>query len=283
MTPLAIGLASHLLRLGLSRYPFVCATLLATTLTCFGALAQTGTGTGGRPYPPYPNIWNLQIPDSEYPISGISARKLPDGDVLISYQSCCGHDRLRNVTFFGGKQYRSVEEALGGAYRASSTVAQFKTSRGYTIGSFGTRSGLFQNCYDGLNAYTVVYGDPLLRDMVVNKTVVWLLDKPEKHTSPKHCNETRSFMYWAESIGGQMVPLDDGTFLLIDTPHGVVIRFDEWLRTRSPLLNKNLFVIDTDLFWARFGGRYGDRAAQGIDFQRLHRDLRRWLLEIRGN
>jgi hypothetical protein len=202
---------------------------------------------------------------------------------LISYQSCCGKDRFKTITFFEGKRYKSVEEAFGGTFPPRSTVSHLKTSRGFTVQSFGTRTGRLQNCYDGLNAYTVIYADPLRRDMVINKTLLWLLDKPVRHTSPEHCNETRSFTYWAESIGGEMVPLEDGTFLLIDQQHGVIVRFDEWLRTRSRLLNKRLFIIDTSLFGARFGGRYGDRAAQGVDFQRFHHDLHRWLLEIKGN
>lgn len=77
-----------------------------------------------------------------------------------------------------------------------------------------------------------------------------------------------------------MLPLADGTFLLIDVVHGVVIRMTDTLQTSSKMLGQRVFILDTATFRNRFGAQYGDRASGGRNLERLHRDLQRWLTQL---
>jgi hypothetical protein len=114
----------------------------------------------------------------------------------------------------------------------------------------------------------------------VQKSIFYLLPRPRQYTSPEHCNETRKFTERVTTIGGLVVPLDDNGVLLIDEARAVVIRFDSDLNTRSRLLNKTLFVVDTATYEAWRGSRnFGDRAGEGIDFRSMQRELRKWLLK----
>jgi len=48
------------------------------------------------------------------------------------------------------------------------------------------------------------------------------------------------------SLAGKILPLEDGGFLFVS--YGVVIRFDASLNTHTELLNKKLFVLDSEIF-----------------------------------
>lgn len=240
--------------------------------------------SNARSFPPYPDRWELAVPQSEKPISNLRARMLPNGDVLFSYQACCGKNPWRTLTFFEGRRYASVEEAFKGEYPPPINTWQYELGSRQTIRTFGT-GRQSRGCYDGLEAYVSVHEGPInstaIRSPVLQKTVLYFLDEPQDYESQPHCNESRTFRAWAESLGGSLVPLRDKTFLLVDREHSVAIRMDERLQTRSSMLGDRLFVVDTSEFRRRFGGSYGDRADGGMDLKKLHEDLRDWLNQLR--
>jgi uncharacterized protein YecT (DUF1311 family) len=243
--------------------------------------------THGKRYPPYPEVWQFRAPPKDEPIKDLwQIRLLPNGDLRVEYTACCGAQPYKAMSFFEHKQLSTDQPDLAGERTGTlhpGLVQTIKTSTGLEITTQGTGTGMFQGCYDGLSANVAVYQDAPERRLVSEKMLLYLFPRPQQHVSPEHCNETRSFTYWAESIGGELYPLEDGTFLVIDHKHNLIIRLDGNLNTQSTLLNDRLFIIDPKEFgrWAE-PGDYGDRADDnGIDFGRLHRDLRDWLLSKR--
>jgi hypothetical protein len=228
--------------------------------------------------------WHFVVPPNEQPIEEFQARKRHDGDVLVSYRACCGKDRWRHVTFFSGERFRSVEAAFGGGFPPPDAKSRYTTSEHKTIATYGTHAVMRQGCYAGLDATVSVFDESPSNSgqpAAIEKTVLLLLEKPGDFTSRQGCNETRRFKYWVVSLGGIVVPLEDRTFLLLDRAYGVALRMTEDLRTQSPLLGDRIFIVDTEEFRRRFGAQYGSREEGLRDFKSLHRDLRRWVLQLR--
>jgi hypothetical protein len=137
------------------------------------------------------------------------------------------------------------------------------------------------NCYNRLDR-TVNLSKNGMKTAVEEKVFLYVRPEPRIHRSPDHCNETRSFKVWAEAGGSRLVPLEDGTALLVDTTSGIVLRIGQNLESRSRLVNDKVFEVDKREFndW-QAAGNYGDRADKGIDFARMHRDLIGWLKKKR--
>jgi hypothetical protein len=235
-----------------------------------GSAAGPESPVDQRAFPPYPDVWDV-------PADLLGKRiwrvyKMRNGDVMIDYGK---HGELQ---FFRGTRRLPKPDEIDVPPEGEHAWGSAKLPNGETVQSYGTQTGIYQGCYDGLDAYTdIKSADGRQR---VSKSIFYLLLHPRQHTSPAHCNETRRFTERVTTIGGLVVPLDDNGAILIDEALSVVIRFDSDLNTRSRLLNKVLFVVDTAAYEAWRGSQnFGDRAGEGIDFRSMQRELRKWLLK----
>jgi hypothetical protein len=271
-------ITSHMRCLLVERLPSLslalCALLWAGMVPTTSA-AGPEAPSDQREFPPYPNVWD--VPADLLGKKIRTVYKMPNGDVMIDYGK---HGELQ---FFRGTRRLpksgEIERPPEGEYATPSPTLP----NGEKVASYGTQSGIYQGCYDGLDAYTATGPADVPYQYRVQKSVFYLLPRPRQHASPEHCNETRKFTERVTTIGGLVVPLDDNGILLIDEARGVVIRFDSDLNTRSRLLNKTLFVVDTETYEAWRGRRdFGDRAGAGVDFRSMQQELRTWLLKGQG-
>lgn len=69
----------------------------------------------------------------------------------------------------------------------------------------------------------------------------------------------------------------DGTFLLVASPQGYIIRFDENFKTKSKLMNNKFFWMD-DKEFRKFNAKYGDHVNGDRDLKRLYADLYKLLM-----
>lgn len=84
-----------------------------------------------------------------------------------------------------------------------------------------------------------------------------------------------------KQYGGEMLALDDGTFLL-PMHNGLIVRFDEHFKTKSSLLNRHFFVFDlndSNLFIDKIIGKKYNLEKTG--YQPVYDDLYRYLDNIR--
>jgi hypothetical protein len=84
---------------------------------------------------------------------------------------------------------------------------------------------------------------------LTHKIVFYLLDEPKiwEGAYYENCEESEHrLIVRVEPIQGTVLPLNDGTFLLVNSSRGLIIRFDKDFQTHSPLLNRKIFVFDQD-------------------------------------
>jgi hypothetical protein len=240
-------------------------------------------------YPPYPDVWELQLPEYSEGVDGkyvgIKHIKIrPDGDVLIWYaDGKRGNPENRLITFFGRKSLSTSILDKVDPGRSDDTQMKVKTSTGLDLWTGAGPS--VQDCYNGLGGNVYLSRETPSLIVVTQKVFLYIRSKPRTHKSPGHCNESRRFTVWAEAHEGggkDLLPLDDGTFLLVDVEHGIILRINEHLESRSRLVNDKVFIVDRQEFDAwQAAGNYGDRATHGTDFARMHRDLIKWLKQKR--
>jgi hypothetical protein len=228
---------------------------------------------------PKDDVWDFVPPETDRPACDLEARKLPQGDVLLTYGARCVEYRpqeIKNVTFLGRKTVHSVKEAFSGKHVSAVVESEIRTGNGDLIWTIGPRA--HPRCYVALEGSLGIYkvgGPPnYSRIPVVQKRLLWILDPPRHYTAPfsPPCGNKVPFTAWAETIGDYIVSLDDETFVLIDSENVVAVRFDQNLQTRSRLVNRRLFPIDAAEF---------DRAVQPRrNLTETHQVVRRFVEKL---
>lgn len=205
-------------------------------------------------YPPYPNVWQQMFPDPKgEPWTIFFSFKLHGGDYVTFFtqsSSSKGKTYL-GKSFFDGAEFG--ENEMHAAYYKLKNISTFETStelKNYIgISLKGLDGRMSQWCPQGLNHYyEIIYPDGHKE----RKSLLYFLDQPVHTPINDNCAfvsveelET-SFVEKVGSLVGNLVPLDDGGFLLADKEHGVVIRFDSNFHTQSDWFNKHVIVVDTD-------------------------------------
>jgi hypothetical protein len=235
---------------------------------------------GAEPlYPPYPEAWDWVAPAGSQ-LNQYGIYKLKDGDIAIAHYPKSDSGATRFTTFFGKRSFASVEKELGG-FRHDDAVSYFTKSDGEVIqatGGLGTRSG---GCYDRLRGHITTVEKSAWK-LLTSRTLLYVFDRPQHYRTDPNCLDGPSFNYRVDAVFAQFVPLEDRTFLLIDGEHGLIVRFDEAFRTKSKLLNKRLFWMDTNQL-QQFEANYGDRAVGNVNLGQLQKDLYRLLIKAKGN
>ena len=233
------------------------------------------TETHQNKYPPYPDVWDWEVPKEDIPIEGMNVKAMDNGDIMISYNQDRKDGKVKGVTFFGKTDVINVEAVYKGDFR-DDAQRRIPFKNGFflrTVGS-GTRSG---GCYDALG-FDITVMDKSEMNVISSKKLLYVYDKPQFYETKPDCMDGPSFYYQVESVAADFLPLKDGTFLLV-APEGYVIRFDENFQTKSKLMNKRFFWMEEDA-WLEFNvnGKYGDRANGDKDLKRLYNDLYKMLV-----
>ena len=242
-----------------------------------GGLNESSNVTAEK-YPPFPDVWDWEAPKYMQAGLSISLWTLPNGDVLINYADLENPRDSHNVTFFSHETFQHVEQALG-AFRPREQKNEIpfgKEKTLHALGCLGCRSG---GCYNGLDGRLDVW-DKANEERNQNRSLLYLFDKPQHYKTQKKCLDGNDFDYRVESVFPSFLPLADGTFLLVDQVHGLIVRFDQNLNTKSSLINTRLFWMGTEEL-EKFEAKYGDRAVGDKNLKQLHRDLYRLILEQR--
>lgn len=282
--------------------------LLIWLFACPCILSAETNGETKR-YPPYPDIWDWSVPDTEAYISPwLHAHLLDNGDVLILYSMQDDTARkpeketLSNPTAVDKKLAGLVSKATGKPEQAQGelVLGQITLFGKQTIVSQPSNVRIMRNedqpiqLSDGSVARIVASNDdsisrhlPLtdgsiitsahthpLKDCFLGPAKAWFIRKteiPKPNQSPpkvlarkiifrlldkpktwegayyENCDESEHrLIVRAEPMQGTILPLNDGTFLVVSSSAGLIIRFDKDFQTRSPLLNRKFFVFDQD-------------------------------------
>jgi uncharacterized protein YecT (DUF1311 family) len=261
---------------------------------------------GAQQMPPYPDVWELQFPNA-VPGSSLHASLLNDGQVVVAYlpDGPAGKAPRVERLFFGGGSVKE-ERLPDGQY-----VFTYADGRHTTVSSHDNfREALpdgrtirnsyneYRDCYRGpAREYVVITGEN--RRPQVSKVFFYLLDEPQRFTTSVNDNwrgldtgpscptePSLDLEVNVESIGGSFLPLSDGTILLLDHQHGLVIRLTRDLDSPSNLMNNRVFAFpynESYLFVDLLLGKdYGNGEEKSIRFQEALDDLRDHLRKIKN-
>lgn len=238
---------------------------------------EENTGiTATKKYPPYPDVWEMHVLLPVFEKTHrprVSAIQLDSGDIGIGFISEKGERRAldpirdRNfnwLTFFDRRVTASpimangeIRFSDGSVVRPRETIPKYISAAELKDGSYVSSSlgEFWRGCYQGPAANGLVrYQSKVMKKpLQPSKVVLLLLDEPitistgsvDGPNRPAACDAAeKEVITRVVSLGGEILPLADGGFLLTDEIYGWVIRFDANLNTRSKLLNKKFFIID---------------------------------------
>ncbi len=210
--------------------------LILATLLTVNAHAQ--------PLPPYPDVWELQFPNPT-PGSSLHASLLSDGQVVIEYMPegmAAKAPRVEKLFFGGGNVRREklpdgqlVFTYADGTHAVVSRYASYREQLGHgrVIRSADNK---YRGCYRGpAQEYVMILDGE--RHQRIEKVFFYLLDEPKRFVSTANDNwreldtgpscptePSLNIEVSVESISGSFLPLPDGTILLLDHQHGLVLR-----------------------------------------------------------
>jgi hypothetical protein len=231
-------------------------------------------------YPPYPDVWDWQVPKGDRPVTDFNVKAMDDGDVMISYRQDRKNGKIRTISFFGRTEVKDYNAVFKDDYSsdAKSRIPFKENTILWTIGG-GWRSG---GCFDALD-YNVTIHDESGQKLLMSRTLLYVFDKPARYVTHPHCMNGPSFNYQVAAVAAKFLRLKGGTFLLVAhvKDNAYVIRFDENFQTKSKLINDKFFWMDTDAL-DKFDAKYGDRAVEDKRLKQLYTDLHQMLLNIKN-
>lgn len=230
-------------------------------------------------YPPYPDVWDWQVPKNDRPATGLQVKAMDNGDIMIAFHQDWKNGKFKTVSFFGKNNVCDYEAVYKGDYTndAKSRIP-FKGNMILSATGGGWRSG---GCFDALD-YDITIHDESGQKLLISKKLLYIFDKPVRYTTHPHCMNGPSFNYQVAAVAAKFFRLKDGTFLLIASvkDNVYIIRFDENLQTKSRLINDKFFWMDTNTF-NKFDAKYGDRAVENKRLKQLYTDLYQLMIDIR--
>lgn len=207
-------------------------------------------------YPPYPEVWHRQLSSpprlkgydigfylgesgDQIAVSIAESRTDPDG----------GHhtSRLVSIGFFSGEM--SLISEIDEFYQSHPLVHQHKNAitltNGIRVSVKNLDPRMTKYCPQALNHYfSIEYPDGRAPRRM---SLLRILEKPRRVEIDERCAGTAEAFISekVESLWGYMVPLADGGFLIGDRLTGYIVRFDANLESKSDLLDKVLFWVDS--------------------------------------
>lgn len=271
-------------------------------------------------YPPYTDAWELKVPLSQNVdlLPRIRSARLENGDVMLGFvpptksvnrRSIAGISsaNLAWLTFFS-RQTATVDQTTAAIrLEDGSLVRSLKQSRSESNypGAAELEDGTYvvssrdvsHDCYKGPARSTLKRyqsrprKDANLRPKLLATKVVFLvLDEPVAWSGAGYhlCDEAdKKLFIRVVALQGNVIPLDDGGFLIVDENVGWVFRFNADLSTRTSLLGKKLFAFDLEpsmgpLFIDKVTGKSYLNEQGNVQMQRVLDDLYDFLIRLKG-
>ena len=198
----------------------------------------------------YPDVWDKYIPDGA---NGRNYRYYKtENDYLFSYFYRAEHNNENEVHYMKIFSFFTdtppVEIELGKlvkTYHRTLLLDTLELADGVVASSSNMDSREPKRCPQALNNYMLLeYPD----GAEIRKSILVLLDKPRIARVQPRCVDSDESEYTEKvvSVMGRFAQLDDGSFIIIPNDGGIFLRLDSKLKTRSPLLGKKIFIVDTD-------------------------------------
>ena len=244
-------------------------------------IAATGS-EATKEYPPYPDVWGYELPWPD--LGQVFVYKMQNGDYAITYPFReKEEDKYFIKYFFSEKQKILTKEE----YRL---IQQRKSAEKYNI-TLKNGEHMTRFVFDAGGECTNYFSDNYFNKtdktgrIVFKKMAFYLHDVYKKVTfldlyELRKCAGPGEMLMRLENVGDSFIPLDDGTFLLLNRDGGFILRFDKDLNTKSELLNKKVYLIDRDFFVKNFVDKYRlDDSAQS--YQTLHDELLKYFMSLK--
>jgi hypothetical protein len=236
---------------------------LASAIALTLMLLNGAAFAAGPSYPPYPDVWEWHAPAGEGVVKDLSTTLLSNGDVLIRavYEKDQQQKSERYYLMFDNAALDEAKTKLGrgvvlrdGTMLPPLAVASTKIelSDGTTVDQYSRR---YRLCYRGPARDFFIVSDSSGRE-IAHKSLFYLLEKPKRFEGgggykwfdePNASCPTEgplNLEVSVESISADLLPLRDGTFLMILPEHSLVMRLNPDLTSRSRVLNDRVFVFD---------------------------------------
>lgn len=249
-------------------------------------------GAAVKKYPPYPDVWDWVTPFPSRMSYRLQAELLSNGDVQLSYrlksrapkpsEDLEPQGEKHSVLFFAKQPVPPPKDFYAYIHHHKERV---KLPNGTTIRSSGAWE--ISNCFHAHSRdFRVHNTDETERGA---KVLFFVLDHPTTFVPSGMCEgmpyDDPPFSYRMVSMLGGLIPLEDNTFLVVDYEHGVVIRFDEQWQSKSPLLNRRIFIMDKQEFNAFIRNKKYEKSeaeGYGLRWQVVDEDLYHYLFTTKG-
>lgn len=242
-----------------------------------------------KKYPPYPDVWDWVIPFPERATRYVQVDLQPDGDVRISYKLKSRALKKQEEDFPDVPQGGSYGATFFGRQSVTppKDIPPYSIDRSWRVtlasGNVLESASRFKEtngCFDRLDAFIVLKDD---HGKTINRmTLYYVLSKPQRFTVYGPCYDGADFTYQVEAVPANLVALEDGTFLVVDGEHGLVIRFDEQFKTKSSLLNQVVFAFDSHFVPVGDLKDHGSREEGNKDWQGQVDDIYHYLMSLKG-
>jgi len=256
-----------------------------------------------KKYPPYPEVWGVELPVSEgVTYAGIDILKMDDGDYMVKYIADYRDLKSRKEKDFDVSKHTIIKFAgysiFGSKYIEFASNAEFNhfMEKARKEGRIITYQPVTFS--DGSNLIMMPEGggspkgdNPIdwyleRRDkngkVLFQKKFLYIYDKPRRENIQySERNENYKGEYYLERVnppaGMKFVPLEDDTFIMLGLiehkkPKSIVIiRFDKDLKTKSDLIKNKLFLMDESI--------YKKMQSPPIDDNKAHKLLYEYLIK----
>ena len=190
-----------------------------------GAQETTETPTTVKRYPPYPDVWDWQVPNLKQYAGDLHVEEMADGDVLVMYSLKSAVKALPQRTRFLGATKLSANYAVP-FFSAASPSDEWLKFRGTDEGmkvphadhmitfpsgnklrALGWPGTHTWGCYDRLRA-SMLKSDKDWNDLA-QKTLLYVYDKPQRYIASKECRmlDGPGFTYRVQSVFGKFLSL----------------------------------------------------------------------------
>jgi len=263
------------------------------SITLMLLLVSLTFGQETKKYPPYPDVWGYEFPwpGNEDRYSAIDIKRIANGDYIATYVSnrkeiirkdgsCCDYiNKYEGVSFFSGKifpedEYKTIPREN---VRTSKKIIM---DGGNIIEQISIATS--GSCSDPFYDYYIIKKDSKGK-IVEKKMLLYFYAKPKKTDINRYCERNNSYKkdYFFKSVENVYVkfcPLEDGTFFVYDPEGNFIIRFDENFNTKTPLINKRIFLINR-LDYEKI---YNRQAKEGkINDQQMNDAIANYILDLR--
>lgn len=226
--------------------PFICILFLLI----FDSLSF---GQQEKKYPPYPDVWGYEFPwpGKENRYVAMDIAKMPDGDYMVTYVKSWEEkvNKYEGILFFTGKKRNITRSDYNEFWKKNKEKVREGKVNFVNESIIAETSGCAASKCCPLWSHFITKKDKK-DEFIVRTNLIYIVDKPVKIPVNLYCehNNTLKKDYVnaraLEIKDISYVPLEDGTFFVIDTWGNLIVRFDENLNTKSELLNSRVFLVD---------------------------------------